>query len=39
MKPESKQYTSMVGGKPITFETGTLAGQAGVQSPFAWATR
>src|SRR4030042_1943008 len=29
MKPESKQYRSMVGGKPITFETGTLAGQAG----------
>jgi polyribonucleotide nucleotidyltransferase len=29
MKPESKQYISMVGGKPITFETGTLAGQAG----------
>lgn len=29
MKPESKQYQSMVGGKPITFETGTLAGQAG----------
>jgi polyribonucleotide nucleotidyltransferase len=29
MKPESKQFTSMVGGKPITFETGTLAGQAG----------
>ena len=29
MKPETKQFTSMVGGKPITFETGTLAGQAG----------
>ena len=29
MKPESKKYTAMVGGKPITFETGTLAGQAG----------
>jgi polyribonucleotide nucleotidyltransferase len=29
MKPESKIFTSMVGGKPITFETGTLAGQAG----------
>ena len=29
MKPESKQFSSMVGGKPITFETGTLAGQAG----------
>ncbi len=29
MKPESKIFTAMVGGKPITFETGTLAGQAG----------
>jgi polyribonucleotide nucleotidyltransferase len=29
MKPESKKYDAMVGGKPITFETGTLAGQAG----------
>jgi polyribonucleotide nucleotidyltransferase len=29
MKPESKIFTSMVGGKPITFETGTLARQAG----------
>src|SRR5512136_10480 len=29
MKPESKQFTTMVGGKPVTFETGTLAGQAG----------
>ena len=29
MKPESNLYRSMVGGKPITFETGTLAGQAG----------
>lgn len=29
MKPESKKYSSMVGSKPITFETGTLAGQAG----------
>ncbi len=29
MKPESKQFSSMVGGKPINFETGTLAGQAG----------
>ncbi len=29
MKPESKQFSAMVGGKPITFETGTLAGQAG----------
>ncbi len=29
MKPESKIFSSMVGGKSITFETGTLAGQAG----------
>ncbi len=29
MKPESKQYIAMVGDKPITFETGKLAGQAG----------
>ncbi len=29
MKPESRKYSSQVGGKPITFETGTLAGQAG----------
>src|SRR5512136_3489461 len=29
MKPESKLYSSTVNGKPITFETGTLAGQAG----------
>jgi polyribonucleotide nucleotidyltransferase len=29
MKPESRQFISMVGGKSITFETGTLAGQAG----------
>src|SRR4030042_1057503 len=29
MKPESKIFSSTVGGKPITFETGTLAGQAG----------
>jgi polyribonucleotide nucleotidyltransferase len=29
MKPESNKYSSMVGGKPITFETGTLASQAG----------
>ena len=29
MKPESKQYNTIVGGKPVTFETGTLAGQAG----------
>ena len=29
MKPESKQYNTMVGGKSITFETGRLAGLAG----------
>src|SRR5512135_738263 len=29
MKPESKQYTAMVGGRPVVFETGKLAGQAG----------
>ncbi len=29
MKPETQQYTAMVGGKPITFETGKLARQAG----------
>ena len=29
MKPESKIYSALIGGKPITFETGTLAGQAG----------
>lgn len=29
MQPESKKYTATVGGKPITFETGKLAGQAG----------
>jgi polyribonucleotide nucleotidyltransferase len=29
MKPASKIFTSMVGSKPITFETGTLARQAG----------
>jgi polyribonucleotide nucleotidyltransferase len=29
MKPETKQYTAMVGGKPVTFETGKLALQAG----------
>jgi polyribonucleotide nucleotidyltransferase len=29
MKPETNQYTAMVGGKPITFETGKLARQAG----------
>ncbi len=29
MKPEAKQYTAVVGGKPVVFETGKLAGQAG----------
>lgn len=29
MKPEVKQYTAMVGGKAVVFETGKLAGQAG----------
>ena len=29
MQPEGKQYTANVGGQPITFETGKLAGQAG----------
>jgi polyribonucleotide nucleotidyltransferase len=29
MKPVSNKYSSLVGGKPITFESGTLAGQAG----------
>lgn len=29
MKPESKKYITNVGDKPITFETGKLAGQAG----------
>jgi polyribonucleotide nucleotidyltransferase len=29
MKPETNQYTAMVGGKPVTFETGKLARQAG----------
>ncbi len=28
-KPESKQYTAIVGGRPVVFETGKLAGQAG----------
>jgi polyribonucleotide nucleotidyltransferase len=27
--PEGKQYTAIVGGQPITLETGKLAGQAG----------
>ncbi len=29
MKPESQQFTAVVGGKPVVFETGKLAGQAG----------
>ena len=29
MKPETKRYTSVVGTKTVTFETGKLAGQAG----------
>jgi polyribonucleotide nucleotidyltransferase len=29
MQPESKKYSATVGDKPITFETGKLAGQAG----------
>jgi polyribonucleotide nucleotidyltransferase len=29
MQPESKKFTAMVGGKPVTIETGKLAGQAG----------
>ncbi len=29
MKPEGKTYTAMVGGRPVIFETGKLAGQAG----------
>jgi polyribonucleotide nucleotidyltransferase len=29
MQPVSKQYTAVVGGRPITIETGKLAGQAG----------
>jgi polyribonucleotide nucleotidyltransferase len=29
MKPESKKYSSTVGGRPLTFETGKLAAQAG----------
>ncbi len=29
MKPESKKYISTVGGRPLTFETGKLAAQAG----------
>jgi polyribonucleotide nucleotidyltransferase len=29
MKPEPKQYTATIGGRPITIETGKLAAQAG----------
>ena len=29
MKPDVKQYTAMIGGKPVTIETGKLAAQAG----------
>jgi polyribonucleotide nucleotidyltransferase len=29
MEPEPKEYTTMVGDKPITIQTGNLAGQAG----------
>lgn len=29
MKPEAKQYTAIVGGRPVIIETGKLAGQAG----------
>ena len=29
MKPEAKQYTAIVGGRPVEIETGKLAGQAG----------
>ncbi len=29
MKPEAKQYSALVGGRPVVFETGKLAGQAG----------
>ena len=29
MDPQGKQFTTTVGDKPITFETGKLAGQAG----------
>ncbi len=29
MQPEGKQYTAIVGGEPITLETGKLAAQAG----------
>ena len=29
MKPVVKQYTALIGGKPVTIETGKLAAQAG----------
>ena len=29
MKPESKKFIATVGGRPVTFETGKLAAQAG----------
>lgn len=29
MQPESKVFTALVGGQPVVFETGKLAGQAG----------
>src|SRR5512143_1280030 len=29
MQPQAKQFNTLVGDKPITFETGKLAGQAG----------
>ena len=29
MKPESKKYITTIGGRPLTFETGKLAAQAG----------
>jgi polyribonucleotide nucleotidyltransferase len=29
MVPEAKVYTTLVGGRPVTFESGKLAGQAG----------
>jgi polyribonucleotide nucleotidyltransferase len=29
MKPQARQFQAVVGGKPIVFETGKLAGQAG----------
>src|SRR4030067_953863 len=29
MKPESKRFTTTVGSRTVTFETGKLAGQAG----------